>query len=298
MSKFLFGPVPHAEAAKLIADKPVVVRAVFDKMLPEIRGRVFTITGVEFAEVLQTVRDRIAELPHGALWDDVKRDIADDISPFLVDETAEDEELAKQIAAAEARAELLLRVHGFQAYSACNEQMIQQQKDVFPYCEYITVGDGHVRPSHAALDGKIIPTDSPFWQTHTPPWDWGCRCQKVPRTAADVTEIQARQADGPPEEQQVLEGAALQRAVDGQVYAKITGPDGKPRAGWFSVNPREDKGAFRATPGDLRLPLDQLQGRYDADIWEQFESWAKNQKLDDGRTVWEWLGGKSGNAES
>jgi SPP1 gp7 family putative phage head morphogenesis protein len=300
MAEYFFKPTPHTEAAALIKDKPVVVRDVFDKLLPELKGRAFTISGIEAAKVLQDVRDIIAELPEGGNWDDLKSRVADELSqtnPFVPNPDADDEEQAKARAAAEARAELLLRTHGFQAYAAANERIIQEQKDVFPFCEYITAGDDRVRDSHAALDGKIIPTNDPFWDTHTPPWDWGCRCLKVPRTADDVAEIRSEESSAQnPESRRVMEGAALRKLNEGHLIS-ATGQA-------VNVAPREGEGAFKSSPGELRIPLDQLQGRYDADIWGEFEAWAKKQEIGDQPsavshqtaesgpvTVWDWLKG-------
>lgn len=279
MADFLFQPTPHEDAAKLIADKPVVVRSVFDEMLPEFKGRAFTITGIEVANVLQSVRDRLADLPQGGDWHTIKNDIANEVSPFLDDTT---KTAVENRAAAEARAELLLRVHGFQAYSACNERLIERQKDVFPFCEYVTVGDGHVRASHAALDGKIIPTNSDFWKTHTPPWGWGCRCQKVPRTAADVGAIQKKEAKLPPENQNVVTGPRLVRLEQGHLEL---GPSSS-----INIAPPTGPGAFVSTPGDMRIPLDELKARYDAPIWNQFEAYAKRTEIPElKKSVWAWL---------
>ena len=60
---------PHAEAAALIHDKPVVTQEVFAGLLPELRGRAFTISGVEGATVLQRNRDAIAGVATGGTWD-------------------------------------------------------------------------------------------------------------------------------------------------------------------------------------------------------------------------------------
>ena len=109
----LFKPTPHKEAAAFIASKPVVSREVFDGLLPELRARAFVISGVETANVVQQIRDRIADLPQGANWDDVKRDLVEDLHPFL----RSDDDPENTIAA-ERRAELLIRMHGFQAYQA------------------------------------------------------------------------------------------------------------------------------------------------------------------------------------
>lgn len=41
---------------------------------------------------------------------------------------------------------------------------------------YDTAGDDHVRQEHAVYDGIVRPKNDPFWDTHYPPCDWGCRC--------------------------------------------------------------------------------------------------------------------------
>ncbi len=33
------------------------------------------------------------------------------------------------------------------------------------------------RPQHLAWNGLTLPHDHPFWQTHSPPNGWGCRCR-------------------------------------------------------------------------------------------------------------------------
>lgn len=35
----------------------------------------------------------------------------------------------------------------------------------------------HPRPLHLAWNGLTLPHDHPFWQTHSPPNGWGCRCR-------------------------------------------------------------------------------------------------------------------------
>lgn len=63
----------------------------------------------------------------------------------------------------------------------------QKQKHLFPNLVYRTVGDGRVRPEHAALNGIIKTIDDPFWQTYYPPNGWRCRCT-VMNTAEKASE--------------------------------------------------------------------------------------------------------------
>jgi SPP1 gp7 family putative phage head morphogenesis protein len=215
--QFLFGPVPHDEAIDFIKSKPVVSREVFAGLLPDLQARAFTIAGLEGqANVMQAVRDRIAELPAGADWDAVKKDVANDITPFLVDPHADPDERAAQVAAADRKAEVLLRTHGFQAYQAAQFGVMDRQRDVLPFWQYVTMEDDRVRPEHAALDKIVLPADSPFWSNHFPPWDWGCRCQAVPISQWDRDDLAKADAQRPSDDKLVLEGPVAQHLVDGK----------------------------------------------------------------------------------
>lgn len=55
-------------------------------------------------------------------------------------------------------------------------QRIERTKNLYPYLEYKTEGDGRVRPEHAALEGIVRPVNDPFWESYYPPNGWRCRC--------------------------------------------------------------------------------------------------------------------------
>lgn len=281
-TEFLFEPTPHDEAAEFIASKPVVARDVYNQLLPELKARAFTIAGIESANVVQDIRDTIATLPQGGDWSKIKKQLVDELHPFLANPENPD-----NTAAAERRAELLIRTHGFQAYQASSYAVMDRQRDAFPFWQYLSMQDGRVRHTHAALDGKVLPADHPFWDTHFPPWEWGCRCTAVPLTEADAAEIRAEDAGKPMEERRVLEGPVLdQLAKTGQLHLGPT-----QIFDVRSAKERGDRDGFHWSPSDLRLPLDQLKARYDAETWASFEAWAKKTSIAENRTVWEWLGG-------
>lgn len=287
-------PVPHVEAIAFLKGKPAVLRKTFDGMLPEIRARAFTIANVENLKVLQEVRDRIAELPGGADWDEVRKDVAVRISPHLADsdDPAEREE---QLAAAFRRAELLLRTHGYQAYEAASFNAMQETVDAFPYWQYQTMEDGAVRPEHAALNGLVLPADSPFWRDHFPPWDWGCRCTVVALSPEDVDDLRADDARRNPEDRLVLDGAQRRRLEErGELTRgpiKLIDPNDPDRrrvtgtlaGGKFDVRAPREKGehdpktgtkrnVFSWEPGSLRLDVAQLRSGYDEAVWAVFEA--------------------------
>jgi len=292
--KILLQPAPHEEAARFIAGKPAVGRAVFDGLLPELKARAFTIAGVESADTLQRARDLIAALPQGADWATQKAQLLGEISPWLVDDNADPETREKQVEAAARRAETLMRLHGFQAYAAADWQVMDRQRDAFPFWMYQTFGDGRVRPAHAALNGLTLPADHPFWKDHFPPWDWGCRCQVVPVTAPEAAEAaRAKPGSGAgwapgPEALKRMEQTGMLDLGDGKPV-DIRSPRAKAAAAG------EDPAAkFGWDPGDLRLPLEALKARYDAETWGAFEAMARSVALDAGGrkvSLWDWLGG-------
>lgn len=65
------------------------------------------------------------------------------------------------------------------SYAAGHWAQIQETKADAPYLMYDAVGDAETRPEHAAWDGTVLAADDPWWQTHFPPNDWGCRCSVI-----------------------------------------------------------------------------------------------------------------------
>ncbi|MBB5351090.1 SPP1 gp7 family putative phage head morphogenesis protein [Haloferula luteola] len=282
----LHTPIPHEEGSELVAAKVPARRDVFDGLLPELRARAFTVTGVEDLNVLARVRDLTAELPVGGDFDELKSQILDEISPWIITAT-EEEERAKQLGEATRRAEMLLKMHGWQAYAQTQDKLIREEADAFPYSQYLDSGDHHVRPSHSALGGKIFPTLHPFWENHTPPWEFGCRCDKVPLTADEVEEIRAAEQKLPPEQQSVVDGYRLQE-VESQGVLRID--DG----GTVDIRtPREKQGStgYEWRPGDAGLDLQQILARHTPQDRQVFESWARSTDIGEGRTVWETFEG-------
>lgn len=271
---FLTEPVPHAEAVRAIAHKPALTRAMFDELPTEMRGRAFTVTGIENFDLLQAVRDELAKLPAGADWQAVRKEIARKISPWF------DE------AAADARARLLLNHHGMAAYAATHTRILDDQLDVFPYRQYRSSRlSKEPRAAHQALDGLVLPANHPFWDTHTPPWEFGCKCmQPLPLTEEDADEYRAQDARRLPEERRVLDGAALDQVAGGSIT----------RAQGRNVDirtPKERGGTYEWSARDTRLPYEQIRQRWDEPTAAAFEAWAEKIPLEGGSNLLNHLTG-------
>lgn len=175
---------PNEAAAAYIRGKAVADPKNFGALPAQLKQRAFTVAGIEQMDALRRIRDAIAKLPGGASWDEAKREIAAEMSPYVPVKDGRPD-----MKAARARAEFQLRTHGFQAYAVARHQEQMATVDVLPYWKYETVGDSRVRAAHAALDGKVLRADDPWWKTHYPPWDWGCRCIVVALDEEDAQEI-------------------------------------------------------------------------------------------------------------
>lgn len=55
-----------------------------------------------------------------------------------------------------------------------------------PYWQYQTAGDGEVRETHAAMEGKVYRADDPIWDLWYPPNGFKCRCTVVSLTESQV----------------------------------------------------------------------------------------------------------------
>lgn len=283
MPSFLFTPAPNKDAVRFLQQKAPVAREVFNGLLPELRPLAFTITGIENMAVLKKARERLAGLPAGGDWDEIKKGLAGDLVPYLGEEGGVK------------RAELLLRVHGYGAYHAAQDESLAQMADVFPFWQWDTAQDERVRPGHAALDGKVFPAD---WRGERPGQAFNCRCQRIPLTEDDVAGIKAEDAKKAPAAHRVIEGERAARALANGKLETVT-PGGTPTT-ISIVDPRTKDGgtpAFFARPGKV-VDLDALRALYSktpegAAAFGDFEQWAKNTKLGPGRgTVWAWLSPK------
>lgn len=269
-----FEPVPYEEAARIVAEKQIMSKAAFDSLVDELKARAFTIAGLEDLRAVQEIRDAIAELPRGAAWEDVKAQVAEKL-----------EDGGFSPAAAEHRATLLLRHHGFAAYAQEKYRNLQEMKDVFPYWKYQTMGDEKVRSTHAALDGLILPADDPFWKDHYPPWEWNCRCMVVGVTEEEYEGAQQVGDFDPADPDARAEGwklspAQAERLRQGQL------DDGSGQPVFVGR-----QGSLHFDPSGPGLDMEEISKRYDPGDWARFRERMEAEKLADGRSVWEWANG-------
>ncbi len=74
------------------------------------------------------------------------------------------------------RLRTIFNVNSRVAYETGKWERIRRTQKTFPFLRYTSVLDGRERPEHHAWHGTILPVDDHWWDTHTPPCGWNCRC--------------------------------------------------------------------------------------------------------------------------
>jgi hypothetical protein len=123
-----------------------------------------------------------------------------------------------------------------------------------------------------------------------------------------MEDAKAADAGKPPEQRDVIEGAQLRKLEEnGTLFRSL---NGAPAQGYDVRSPvdratteEERRAAYSWKPGTMTMSADQIKARYSdengkpTEAWTAFEKFAKAQKLDDGRTVMEWMEGKEGSGK-
>lgn len=268
---FLSHPTEHAAAVSFLKGLPTVDRDTFNRLPDEFKAASFLITGITAHDVLQDVRDMVAGIPQGEDFETTRLRIQKRIAPLM----------GGNDKAAAARSLIIARHWTGKAYNSGQAQQLDNHLAAFPFRKRLSVGDGAVRPSHAALSGLILPADSPFWNTHTPPDAHNCRCMIVGVTRAamqrkkDAEEAAGIEAD----KRTVLEGPLLKKLENDSVLVR----------GMTEIYPLKDEpGAISWNPKELLMPVAEIEKRYDKQTWSDFQTWAKGKDIA-GRSLWERL---------
>jgi len=133
-----------------------------------------------------------------------------------------------------------------------------QASDVHPYLMYRVGNSKNHRKEHLAWDGLILPKDDPWWNSHFPPNDYGCKCWTQAISEARAEKLKQNGINVPPS----IEGG------DGyHVDIKTKAPPEKYFA-YFN----ERKGTIEKVPAGVHPSFNWNVGRAGRDIplWDAF----------------------------
>ena len=86
------------------------------------------------------------------------------------------------------RSDLIYSTNVHSAYAEAREQQMHDKDmaGIFTHARYRSMNDGRDRPEHHQWNNTILPMNDPWWNAHTPPNGWGCRCWKEPVSIAEA----------------------------------------------------------------------------------------------------------------
>ena len=94
---------------------------------------------------------------------------------------------------------------------------IEDTVDEYPYLEYVTANDEHVREEHRRLHGIILPVNDPFWNYYYPPNGWRCRCSTRKRSEREYEQKKQRHES---RNRESLPDSEQAQKIAGKVVAK------------------------------------------------------------------------------
>jgi SPP1 gp7 family putative phage head morphogenesis protein len=223
----IFNMEPKAAIA-FLESKGYAITWDWQDMLDDAHQRAFTVAKVTQLDVLQDIRTALVKsVREGTTLRQFIKDLAPKLQAAgwwgkkVIVDSAGNAQVVQQ--GSPRRLETIFQTNMQSAYMAARMQEMQASTDTHPYWQYVAVLDGRTRPSHRALNGKVLPADDPFWITGFPPNGYNCRCRVKPMTGAALRRkgIEADSSAGR------LKTITVESGVDprtGEVrYAKRTG---------------------------------------------------------------------------
>ena len=151
----------------------------------QIKARAFFSARVAEGHILDRLRDVSDRYSRGEMGLGEARNMLKD---FLRGQGLDPHQAGMRNLASTGRLNLILRQNAAMAKAAGEWKRMHDpdQLAVFPYVRYHSRNDGRTRGSHDALNGKIFDKNDPFLKTHTPPWEFNCRCWLEEITAKEA----------------------------------------------------------------------------------------------------------------
>lgn len=154
-------------------NRVAVKKYYYNEMPQQIRSLSFTVANLETLRQVQMVQKSLENaMDEGLSFKEWKDNLDTDVLRQL----------------SEARLETVYRTNVNNVYNQ-SARYNAITSNVTPYLMYTAVGDERTRPEHLELDGTIKRADSVFWDSHTPPLGFNCRCGTVPLSKEDAEDM-------------------------------------------------------------------------------------------------------------
>ncbi len=146
------------------------------------RQRGFTVADVAQLDVIHQVWLALDDaIARGSTFADFKATVAETLA----------DEWKGSVANPPARVETIFRTNVMTANNAgrhaqMTDPVVAARR---PYWQFVDIDDQRECPICNACHGTILPMTDPWWQTHSPPLHFQCRCRARPLTAKQAEEM-------------------------------------------------------------------------------------------------------------
>ncbi|WP_321495622.1 phage minor head protein [uncultured Desulfobacter sp.] len=172
---FEFNPGPPKDAYEFWQDKVPMSRKAFNAMAEDARVKAFVVSGMAKGDMLQAMYDSIGTaLEAGQPIGSWKADLR----------TLFDDKGWKQIEGF--RLDNIFRTNIQTAYMAGRYRQMTNAVKTRPFWRYSAINDRRTRLAHAALHGRVVRADDPFWDKFYPPNGFRCRCTVTSLSAREM----------------------------------------------------------------------------------------------------------------
>lgn len=165
--KLCFDKSPQ-EVVDYLKSQGIKLSSNWKEQLEIVRRHCFTVSKVFAADVLQTILDALVEaIENGTSFKDFKENLHQTLA----------EKGFSHVKGTRWRIDTIYRTNLQSSYMAGRYYNMVALQEEFPYWQYIAVMDVRTRPHHAAIHGKVVRANDPFWQKAYPPNGYNCRCR-------------------------------------------------------------------------------------------------------------------------
>lgn len=198
-------PLPPQEAVEFFRQKGYRMAFAWQDMPAQEHAAAFTVAKAMQMDVLKDIRGAVDRaLAEGTTFPDFRRTLG----PLLQDkgwwgkremvDPVTGETVNAQLGS-DARLRKIFEVNLGTAYSEGQWERIQRNIELFPYLQYLRSSSENPRLSHAAFAGKVMRADDPWWQSHMPVKEWGCKCGVLQLTERQVSQMGLTVSEAPAE---------------------------------------------------------------------------------------------------
>lgn len=188
MAQIKFAALPPEEAIAFFRQKGYKIGFDYRDVWQQEHQAAFTVAKAMQLDILRDIRAAVdGALADGTTFSDFRKSL----KPLLVQKgwwgrADMEDPLTKEIKNVQLGSTRRLKtIYDTNLRTAHNEgqwERIQASKQSFPYLQYDANNSEHPRLQHSAWDGMVLPVDDPFWQSHMPVKDYGCKCRVIQMT--------------------------------------------------------------------------------------------------------------------